>query len=166
MRLRRKRENYEIELHAASRGYDRETCWTQARAGVIPAAAPETLPTVVLTMQKLRLAGSDDYEPIHSMYSTDLGLHWSPPVPQSCFERQIIAHDENGPVERTVCDFTPQWHAASGVLLGTGHTAQYSGGRVSTRHARVTPYSVYDSHRHQWGAWRELKMPDEPQFFR
>jgi len=166
MRLRRKPRDYEVELHAASRGYDRETCWTQARAGVIPAPSTEALPTVVMTMQKLRLAGSDDYEPIHSMYSTDLGLHWSRPLPQPCFERQIIAEDEHGPVERTVCDFTPQWHAASGVLLGTGHTAQYSGGKVSSAYPRVTPYSIYDSQTHQWGAWRELKMPDLPEFFR
>jgi hypothetical protein len=158
--------NYTIDLRIASQGYDRVTCWTQARAGAIPATAPNENPTVVLTMQKLRLAGSDDYEAIHSMYSTDLGATWSEPILQESFQRQILCEDENGPVERAVCDFSPQWHAASGVLLGTGHTAQYSGGKVSKEYPRVTPYSTYDPATQRWNPWRELKMPDAPQFFR
>ena len=155
---------YKIDLRIASEGYDRQTCWTQARAGAIPAA--EGNPLVVLTMQKLRLAGSDDYEAIHSIYSTDLGLTWSEPISQEAFARQVLCEDENGPVERAVCDFSPQWHAASGVLLGTGHTAQYSGSKVSSKYPRVTPYSTYDVKNHRWSNWRELKMPDLPQFFR
>lgn len=157
---------YKIDLRTASRGYDRVTCWTQARAGAIPAATPDENPTVVLTMQKLRLNGSDDYEAIHSLYSTDLGATWSEPALQESFQRQVLCEDENGPVERVVCDFSPQWHAASGKLLGTGHTAQYSGGKVSSKHARVTPYATYDPQKQCWNAWRELKMPDSPQFFR
>lgn len=158
--------NYSVTLNYACHGYDRQTCWTQARAGILPATSPNEKPTVVLTMQKLRLGGSDDYEAIHSMHSEDLGQTWSEPVVQKAFQRVTIGHDEKGAVERTVCDFSPQWHSTSGVLLGTGHSAQYSGGIVSTQHPRVTPYAVYDPKTHSWNAWRELKMPDAPEFFR
>jgi len=157
---------YKLDLRFASQGYDRQTCWTQARAGIVPASSPNENPAVILTSQKLRLAGSDDYEAIHSMHSEDLGQTWSEPISQKAFQRQIIDHDENGDVERAVCDFSPQWHAASGVLLGTGHSAQYSGGIVSSKYPRVTPYSTYDPKTQTWNEWRELKMPDVPQFFR
>lgn len=157
---------YKVDLRFASQGYDRETCWTQARAGIIPSSSPNENPVVILTSQKLRLAGSDDYEAIHSMHSDDLGQTWSKPIYQKAFQRQVIDHDEKGDVERAVCDFTPQWHAASGVLLGTGHSAQYSGGIVSSKYPRVTPYSIYDPKTQTWNEWRELKMPDVPQFFR
>lgn len=157
---------YKIDRRVASRGYDRETCWTQARAGAIPAAAPDEYPTIVLTMQKLRLGGSDDYEAIHSLYSEDLGASWSKPVEQQSFQRQVIDRRENEIAERAVCDFSPQWHAASGTLLGTGHTAQYAGGKISSEYPRMTPYSTYNPKTHTWNQWRELKMPDSPQFFR
>ena len=44
--------DYTIELTVASKGYDRKSCWVQARAGAIPPAAPgnpSNIPIVVLT---------------------------------------------------------------------------------------------------------------------
>jgi len=158
--------DYKIDLIAVSSGYDRQTCWTQARAGAIPPTAEGQDPTVVLTMQKLRLTGSDDYEGLQSLYSTDRGKTWSPPVEQPGFKRGVFLEDEDGPVERAVCDFWPKWHAASGKLLGTGHTAQFQKNKISKAHARVTPYAVYDAQNHTWGNWKELKMPEEDRFFR
>ena len=45
--------NYRIVHEWASRGYDRKTCWVQARAGAVPAAvAGGHNPMVVMAMQK------------------------------------------------------------------------------------------------------------------
>lgn len=156
--------NYEIDLIAVSNGYDRQTCWTQARAGAIPSPQAGQDATVVLTMQKLRLHGSDDYEGLQSLYSTDRGKTWSQPEEQPGFKRSLWLKNEDGPVERTVCDFWPQWHAKSGKLLGTGHTGMFQSGKVSSKYDRSTPYAVYDAQSHSWGNWKELLMPDGVQF--
>jgi hypothetical protein len=157
--------NYRIDLLAASRGYDRQTCWTQARVGVIPATVAGHNPTVVMTMQKLRLNGSDDYEAIHSLHSTDLGQSWSTPVAQDAFARERLQGDDGEFYERAVADFSPKWHASTGKLLGTGHTAYYAGGGLMKDRPRETPYSVYDPQTEQWGRWKALAMPDKEKFF-
>lgn len=157
--------DYQIELAAASRGYDRQMCWSQARAGAIPPSTPGANPTVVMTMQKLDLRGSDVYDAIHSFYSTDLGQTWTTPTEQPNFRREPAGENEDGPLERVVCDFWPKWHAASGKLLGTGHTAYYTGDHIARVRPRETPYSVYDPATHSWSNWRTLEMPDKEKFF-
>jgi hypothetical protein len=154
---------YRIDLRAVRRGYDRVECWVQARAGIIPVTT-DSPSIAVLTMQKLKLTGSDDYGALHSLFSTDGGVTWSEPVLQKPFERQVLHRDEYGPIERVVCDFSPQWHAASGVMLGTGHTAQYSNNRVSTKNSRITPYATYNVETQSWNPWRELQMPAGDKF--
>jgi hypothetical protein len=156
--------DYQIDLCAASRGYDRQTCWTQARAGALPPAAPGENPIIVLTMQKLRLYGSDNYEAIHSLHSTDLGQSWSTPVAQEAFRREQLKGDDGEAVERTVCDFWPKWHATTGTLLGTGHTVHYASDHLIADPPRVTPYAVYDRSTQRWGQWRTLAMPDKQKF--
>ena len=46
---------YRVQLETLSTGFDGKTCWVHARAGAIPGPTP----SVVLTMQKLLLTGSD-----------------------------------------------------------------------------------------------------------
>ena len=155
---------YQIDLRAASRGYDRKTCWVQARAGAIPSEAPGGNPTIVLTMQKLRLYGSDNFEAIHSLHSTDLGQTWSTPALQQAFEREQIQGKDGEAIERAVCDFWPKWHAVSGTLLGTGHTVYYAGDSIVKNHPREIPYAVYDQSTRQWDRWKTLEMPDAQNF--
>jgi len=155
---------YRIEHAVASRGYDRKTCWAQARAGAIPPKTPGANPTIVMTMQKLDLLGSDVYNAIHSLHSTDLGQTWSEPVEQINFRRTPAGENNVGPMERVVCDFWPKWHAASGKLLGTGHTAYYNGDHIAAVRPRETPYSVYDETTQTWSDWRALDMPDKVKF--
>ena len=157
--------NYRIDLIAVSRGYDRRTCWTQARAGVIPAASPDENPTIVMTMQKLRLHGSDVYEAIHSLYTTDYGQSWSTPVAQPDFEREQLRSGDGSLNERTVCDFTPKWHAPTGKLLGTGHSVYYEGDRIMSNRPRETPYSIYNPSTQQWSRPKILNMPDKTKFY-
>lgn len=153
---------YRIVHETASRGYDRVTCWTQARAAVIPSV---NSPLAVITMQKLRLQGSDDYEAIHSLHSIDGGRTWSTPIAQTGLGRRTIKL--NGPdlLEEVPCDFWPKWHVTSGKILGTGHTACYTNGRILVNRPRSAYYSVYDAATHTWSATQNLHMPDADKFY-
>jgi len=147
---------YDIELATVSSGYDRKTCWVQTRAGIIPPS------TAVLTTQKLRLTGSDIFYALHSMRSDDLGRTWSPLVKQDTLDRRPIGDK----IEAAPCDFTPAWHAATGMLLGTGHTALYTDDELVERpYPRQTFYTVYDESADRWSEWKTLDMPDAGHFF-
>ena len=144
---------YDIELQTVSTGYDRETCWVQTRAGVIP---PDR---AVITTQKLRLTGSDIFYAIHSAQSTDFGRTWPDFVEQHAFRPRPRSDGSYF----YVSDFWPKWHAASGTLLGTGHAPLYRNDElVSTPYARSPAYSVYDATAGEWRDWRFLDLPDTP----
>ena len=113
-----------------------------------------------MTMQKLLLTGSDVFYALHSLSTADFGQTWTAPQLQPVFERQKMEDD----LEMTVCDFWPQWHAATGKLLGTGHTVWYQNNRVIPVRNRHTAYAVYDATVRVWLPWKELVMPDEPRF--
>ena len=148
---------YTSELITAHTGFDGETCWVHARAGAIPPRKTGESPTVVLTMQKLLLSGSDVFYPIHSMHTRDLGRTWSVPADQSAFARQ--RHDER--TESAVCDFFPRFHAKTNMLLGTGHTAYYVDNRIPKgNRPRLPVYATYDEAAEQWRPWQTLRLPD------
>ena len=65
---------FEVKLTTLSPGYDGKTCWVHPRAGAIPGRTP----SVVLTMQKLLLTGSDVFYALNDTRSDDLGTTWSP----------------------------------------------------------------------------------------
>lgn len=142
---------YSNDVQIVRNGYDRQTCWVQTRAGLLP---PDG---VVMTTQKLRLTGSDIFYAIHSCHSEDGGRTWSEPVEQAAFAPR---YREDGSYFY-VSDFWPQWHAASGTLLGTGHTPLYKDDElVGTGYPRRPAYAVYDAASQAWQLWRELDVPD------
>jgi len=154
---------FEIERMVARRGFDGKMCWVHARAGAIPAKTPgnaSNRPVVVMTMQKLLLSGSDVFYALNGMRNRDGGVSWSGPVRHDGFERK--KRDDG--IEITVCDFTPKWHAATGRLLGTGHTVWYKNNRVMHVRPRDTAYAVYDPDRQSWSKWKTLAMPNEKCF--
>ena len=143
----------EIVRQVISEGYDRKTCWVHARAGAIPGDPP----IVVLTMHKLRITGDDVFYPIEDMRTDDGGKTWTGPVPHvDAFARRR----EEGGVEVGVSDWWPAWHAASGRLLGIGHTVRYVGDNIP-RHAlpRSTVYSAYAADSRTWAPWKTLETP-------
>ena len=153
-----KRLPFTVKLDTVTGGYDGKTCWVHPRAGAIPGPTP----TVVLTMQKLLLTGSDIFFALNDMRTDDLGKTWS----------KITQHDEtlgrrNKPddIIVTACDFTPKWHAKSGKLLGTGHTVHYKDEKVMHDQQRGTSYAVYDEKARTWSAWATLEMPKDTKFF-
>ena len=145
---------YELELQTVTSGYDRETCWVQVRAGMIP---PNQ---AVLTAQKLRLSGSDIFYAIHRTHSADQGRTWSPLVEQSVFAARPAEFDES---YFYVSDFWPKWHAASQTLLGTGHAPLYCRDElVRTPYPRSPTYSIYNEKMQAWQSWRFMDLPEDP----
>lgn len=142
-----------IDLQRVSRGYDRKTCWVHARPGWIPGTPGEG----IVTVQKLLLSGDDVFYEINTFHTKDGGRSWSGPVShQNSLGRKI--HPDG--TEEALCDFTPKWHASSGVLLGTGLNAFYRGDRqLSYPDARRTCYSVYDPGTESWLPWQRLAYP-------
>jgi dienelactone hydrolase len=175
-----------IERSVPLSGFDGETCWVHARAGSIPADAVANRPAAsIMTMQKLLLSGSDVFSGLYAMRSRDGGQNWSSPRPCRGFERQVYGQGDAWSQsaaatnaakalvapgdEVTVCDFVPQWHAASQRLLGIGQTVWYRQNRVMSLRPRSVAYAVYnpaakDDTGTQWSAWQTLKLPDEARF--
>jgi hypothetical protein len=149
--------NYRIQLDTIHHGYDGQSCWVHARSGTIPGPTP----SVVLTMQKLLLTGSDVFFALNEMRTDDLGKTWSGPTEHSA---TLGRREEPGGVTVAMCDFTPKWHAKSGKLLGIGHTVRYRDGKVIPGVDRQTAYSVYDAAARTWSPWTTLAMPDSAKF--
>lgn len=149
---------FEIQLETVTRGYDGETCWVHPRAGAIP-GTPN--PSVVMTMQKLLMTGSDVFYALNEVRTDDLGENWGPITEH---DGTLGRRDEGSGVIVGACDFTPKWHAASGKLLGIGHTVRYLEDKVIHNRQRETSYAVYDDEKREWSAWDTLKMPAEAKF--
>jgi len=148
---------FRLQLDTLTKGYDGETCWVHPRAGAIPG----TTPSVVLTMQKLLLTGSDVFYELNDLRSDDLGRTWSVITPHAATLGR--RHEPDGVIV-AACDFTPKWHARSGRLLGIGHTVRYRDDRVIPNRRRETAWSVYDAERRTWSTWQTLELPDDPKF--
>lgn len=149
---------YTVKLETVTRGYDGKTCWVHPRAGAIPGPTP----SVVMTMQKLLLIGSDVFFALNEVRTDDLAQTWGKITPH---EDTLGRHTRADGVIVAACDFTPKWHAKSGKLLGTGHTVHYQNDKVMHDQQRATSYSVYDEKARTWSAWTALEMPKEAKFF-
>jgi lysophospholipase L1-like esterase len=149
---------FELARQTVTNGYDGETCWVHPRAGSIPG---QPNPSVVMTMQKLLLTGSDVFYALNEVRTDDLGQTWGPITEHGA---TLGRRQEAGGVIVGACDFTPKWHAASGKLLGIGHTVRYLDDKVIHNRKRETSYAVYDDLKRAWSAWTTLAMPDEPKF--
>src|SRR3954468_16008760 len=113
--------DYTIKLDVIHSGYDGVHCWVHSRAGIVPNGIGRP-PSVVLTLQQLWLKGSDVFGPLNEMRSDDLGRTWTGPVEHT---KTLGQRAEPNDVIVGACDFWPKWHAASGKLLGIGHTVRY-----------------------------------------
>jgi hypothetical protein len=151
---------YRIQLDVICEGYDRKSDWFQPRVGVIPPT------TAVVTMTRAQLWGSDIFTAVQEMRSDDFGRTWTQPRAHATLDRRKLPGD----AETCPCDLTPAWHARTGTLLMTGHTANYrSGARggliLNNSLTRDTSYSVYDATKRTWAEWKTLNLPDREHFF-
>ncbi len=147
-----------------ARHYDGRWCWVHPRAGIVPAAGKGGAPRVVMTMNTLDVKHSDVFRAMYDLRSDDLGRSWLGPrrqVPLAPRTEKI----QGRPYTVALCDFWPAWHAASGTLLGTGHTAQYTPQwRLAHSRTRHTAYAVYDARHDRWSRWQRLAMPPGEKF--
>lgn len=149
---------FDLRLETISTGFDKKKCWVHPRAGAIPGEKP----SVVLTMQKLLITGTDVFDPLCEMRTDDLGTTWSGPLEHTV---TLGRRAGDGDVTDGVGDFWPKWHARSGRLLGIGIMARYRGEAQVHGHPRQTAYSVYDAAARSWSAWDTLAMPPDAKFF-
>jgi len=147
---------FTLQLDTVTHGYDAKTCWVHPRAGILPGSPP----SVVLTMQKLLLTGSDVFYALNDTRCDDL-KNWSAITEHL---DTLGRRDEGNGVIVAACDFWPKWHAKTGKLLGIGHTVRYLDNKVMPVRKRETSYAIYDPQKRTWTAWTTLKMPDDPKF--
>ncbi len=155
---------YRLTREVPTRLYDGERCWCHPRAGVVPGGGKAGAPRVVMTMNTLNVSGSDVFKGMFDLRTDDLGKNWSKPrVVDSLAPRYETIGGQKRPVALSDC--WPTWHAASGKLLGTGHTVVYTPEwKVAHDRPRQTAYSVYDPAADQWSTWRTMEMPAGPKF--
>lgn len=149
---------FRVTLSTVTSGYDGKMCWVHPRAGALPTNPP----TVVLTMQKLLLTGSDVFYALNDTRTNDFGSTWSKINEHT---DTLGRRDEGDGVIVAACDFTPKWHAKTGKLLGIGHTVQYRNDKVIENRKRETSFSVYDEKAKTWSAWATMPIPDTAKFF-
>ncbi len=149
----------EVEAKKVAHGYDRRSCWVHARAAKVPGGE------WLITLQKNFMGDSEKVWDVFGglcMMRQDRGGAWSAPAPIP----ELQPWREEGGVEVVISDFTPQWHAATGKVLGTGHTCRYrDGALLSDPRRRETVYAVYDPVTKRWSCPRVLEAPESRWFF-
>jgi hypothetical protein len=146
--------DYQQQLDTLSQGFDGETCWVHPRAGIVPDGRGLA---VVLTMQKLLLTGSDVFYALNDLRTDDLGQSWQGPRER---QAQLGRREEAGGVVAALCDFTPQWHRKSSMLLGIGHVARYLNNRLMPAPRPVdSAFSIYNAAQRSWTPWRVVETP-------
>ncbi len=169
-------DDYTIARIAAQSGFAGQSCWVHARVGIVDSAGDDQ-PLAVMTTQRLLLSGSDVFYALHELRSSDGGSTWSDPERIEAFARQTFqGQDQPLPTgadiapdllrpgdETTVCDFVPQWHAATKRLLGIGQTVWYRKNSVMHVRPRGVAYAVRNPSG-DWSNWKCLELPDKPEF--
>ncbi|MDB6026438.1 MAG: hypothetical protein JWM68_2661 [Verrucomicrobiales bacterium] len=151
-----KAPGFKLHSDVITEGYDGKFCWFHPEAAVIPSSPP----TLVLSMQRWRTAGSDVFYPINTMLSRNLGKTWTDPVEHASLGRR----EEAGGVIVGVCDFAMKWHAKSKKLLGIGQTVRYLNDQLIAVRPRETAWSVYNPAQNTWTPWQTLEMPGGGKF--
>ena len=126
-----------IELERLDTHFSPESgyCYVHARAAQLPDGR------MVMTMQKLRLSGSDIFSGLEMTIRNPQG-EWSPITPCPPLSRRPW---EDG-AEIAMCDATPFFHNATQKLLLTGHTVIYKNDEIMPGlRPRHTSWSVFDA---------------------
>ncbi len=152
-----------VERRVVQKGYDRRSCWVHARA-VIDHSIPECARQLI-TLQGNKMGRDestwDVFGGLHMMISNDGGESWTAPEPQ-----RGLAPWSEGELRVVISDFTPQWHSATGRILGLGHTCRYRGEALApVPRRRETVWSVLKPGRDHWSDAQALEMPDPKRFF-
>lgn len=144
----------EIDLQRLATGFDPASgrCFTHARAAVAPGGE------AYLTMQPLRLSGTDVFYGIHTRVSRDSGKTWSDAVPS----RTLVRHGAEGdPFTHVICDAQPLYHRKTGMLMLLGQEGIYLNDDLAPApRPRYTVWSVFDRAAGDWTPEQRLAMPE------
>ena len=154
--------DFSVKLEVITKHWDGVYDWAQVWASAIPGAGRDGAPALVVTTQREVASGDDVYTGIASIHSSDFGVLWKGPTlhPELTW-RPFGEGASVGPI-----DFVPGWHAPTGKILATGHTAHYKDNHLMpSPRPRATAYADYDPKTDRWTPWRELEMPDREKFF-
>ncbi|MBO9607907.1 MAG: hypothetical protein J7639_18240, partial [Paenibacillaceae bacterium] len=151
--------DYSIHVDTIYSQIDDLYYWVHPRAGTIPGDPA----TVVLAMQKYYRIGDDYFGTVYEMRTHDVGQTWVGPIEH---DGTLSRRRYGEGMDMVICDFCPQWHAATGKLIGMGHTAVYADNSdVPLLRAKNIPvynaYSVYDEATHTWAPFKLLEVPDK-----
>ncbi|RTE51890.1 exo-alpha-sialidase [Arenibacter aquaticus] len=160
-----KKLDYSLELNVPTKLFDGERCWCHPRAGIVPGSKDTDTPSIVMTINKLDLAGSDVFYGMYGLLTNNLGKEWTNPKELKTLAPKFeIIDGIRRPV--AVSDFWPKWHNTTKTLLGVGHTVVYTPNwKVANPRPRSTAYSIYDIEKGEWGNWQKLEMPDKEKFY-
>ena len=145
--------DYMTDLVSVRSGFDGKTCWVNPWVGVYSDGR-----TGVLTAQRLDLSGSDVFFGACQARTDDRGESWTSFEAIPSMQRTPVACG----LESCVNDLKPQWHAATGVMLGVGIRVYYRQNATAPDHVSPggrwpeTVCSVWDSGQKKWSAPRDL----------
>ncbi len=135
-----------------SEGFDGKNCLVHTRG----AANGNNM---LLTTQYLNVMGDDDFECIHTSFSSNSGKTWLKFSPDEAFKSVI-----KGNIRTVCCDMTPFYHKKTGKFIITGHTADYFTGEntpvPSIYRTRIIPYAVFDDKTKKFGKVNAIEMPN------
>ena len=141
-----------VEMLAPIKGTDRWDWW-QARTAQVPGKEPFWVTTMSETGKKV----SHDFHDIYQTMSRDEGRTWSKPEIIPSLKR--VRQDDG--FEVAIGDLWPTWHAKSGVVLTTGKTFNFEGGRREIFTREKVSYAVMNSKSGEWGPMKFLAMPEK-----
>ena len=139
----------DVKREVVFNGRASDVTWFHPKVGMMPPRQAGDPPVGVMCCQSI--TGSDVFGQIHESVSEDNGSTWSPPVPIPSLGRHDL---ETAGWEEGVCDFVPDWHRASGRLMGIGHNVYYQDGVLARPQRKRWPvYAV----REPGGGWSEAR---------
>lgn len=142
-----------IELQRIDTAFKGDFCYTHARAGLTPEGF------AVITMQPLRLSGSDIFYGMRMIKSRDAGKTWS--AIEECEHLVRLPWGKEEGCEHVFCDGTPFYHRATGKLILTGHNAVYMNDELYPEpRPRDTVYSIYNEEKGDFEPFRRLELPE------
>lgn len=126
-------------------------CYVHARSGLAPDGR------MLMTLQKLRLSGSDAFQGLEMTHRNADGS-WSSIT--KC--ANLVRRKWKGDYEIAMCDATPFYHRHSGCFLLTGHCALYDKNDelLPDEHPRSTLWSTWNESLQDWNDYQQLKMPE------
>ncbi|MBP3370268.1 MAG: exo-alpha-sialidase [Clostridia bacterium] len=147
----------EIRIQRIGTEFNGERCYVHARGLIRPEGFG------IITTQKLELSGCDVFYGLEVMKTIDGGESFSAPSLSQNLTRRYF---ENGN-SVVMSDATPFYHEKSGKIILTGHTVMYGANNKLLRAPRpvTVAYAVYDEASGEFGAYKEIIMPDKEKYF-